>query len=128
MSKLLHLFLTSSLLVISGCKSAKIIEQKGITPPTISTSESIEKAIKDGVLANSKRGWIVEKSNNHMVVTGTHIRNHYLQITYFYDTNNVYSRITDSQNLSQKDGRIHQNAIKWKQELDNKVFNQVSRL
>ena len=115
---------------LSACRTTEMDNQRVMAPPETAQASSIHAAIKQTVLKNTQRGWMVEASNAQEVVVGLHKRNHYLQVTYAYSfaDNKLVSKITDSKNLNQEGNQIHKAALKWKEQLDQQIFIAISQL
>ena len=115
---------------LSACRTTEMDNQRVMAPPETAQASSIHAAIKQTVLKNTQRGWMVEASNAQEVVVGLHKRNHYLQVTYAYSfaDNKLVSKITDSKNLNQEGNQIHKAALKWKEQLDQQIFIATSQL
>ena len=117
-----------AVLWLSACRTTEMDNQRVMAPPETAQAASINTAIKQIVLKNSQRGWMVEASNAQEVVVGLHKRNHYLQVTYSLTANKLESKITASKNLNQDGNQIHKSALRWKDQLDQQVFIAVSQL
>ena len=117
-----------AVLWLSACRTTEMDNQRVMAPPETAQAASINTAIKQTVLKNTQRGWMVEASNAQEVVVGLHKRNHYLQVTYSLAGNKLESKITDSKNLNQEGNQIHKSALRWKDQLDQQVFIAVSQL
>ena len=113
---------------LSACRTTDMDNQRVMAPPETAQASSIQTAIKQTVLKNTQRGWMVEVSNAQEVVVGLHKRSHYLQVTYSLAGNKLESKITDSKNLNQEGNQIHKSALRWKEQLDQQVFIAVSQL
>ena len=113
---------------LSACRTTDMDNQRVMAPPETAQASSIQTAIKQTVLKNTQRGWMVEASNAQEVVVGLHKRSHYLQVTYSLAGNKLESKITDSKNLNQEGNQIHKSALRWKDQLDQQVFIAVSQL
>ena len=113
---------------LSACRTTEMDNQRVMAPPETAQASSIHTAIKQTVLKNTQRGWMVEASNAQEVVVGLHKRSHYLQVTYSLAGNKLESKITDSKNLNQEGNQIHKSALRWKDHLDQQVFIAVSQL
>ena len=113
---------------LSACRTTEMDNQRVMAPPETAQASSIQTAIKQTVLKNTQRGWMVEVSNAQEVVVGLHKRSHYLQVTYSLAGNKLESKITDSKNLNQEGNQIHKSALRWKDQLDQQVFIAVSQL
>ena len=113
---------------LSACRTTDMDNQRVMAPPETAQASSIQTAIKQTVLKNTQRGWMVEASNAQEVVVGLHKRSHYLQVTYSLAGNKLESKITDSKNLNQEGNQIHKSALRWKDQLDQQVFVAVSQL
>ena len=115
---------------LSACRTTEMDNQRVMAPPETAQASSIQTAIKQTVLKNTQRGWMVEASNAQEVVVGLHKRSHYLQVTYAYSfaDNKLTSKITDSRNLNQEGNQIHKAALKWKEQLDQQIFIAISQL
>ena len=113
---------------LSACRTTDMDNQRVMAPPETAQASSIQTAIKQTVLKNTQRGWMVEVSNAQEVVVGLHKRSHYLQVTYSLAGNKLESKITDSKNLNQEGNQIHKSALRWKDQLDQQVFIAVSQL
>ena len=113
---------------LSACRTTEMDNQRVMAPPETAQASSIQTAIKQTVLKNTQRGWMVEASNAQEVVVGLHKRSHYLQVTYSLAGNKLESKITDSKNLDQEGNQIHKSALRWKDQLDQQVFIAVSQL
>ena len=113
---------------LSACRTTEMDNQRVMAPPETAQASSIHTAIKQTVLKNTQRGWMVEASNAQEVVVGLHERSHYLQVTYSLASNKLESKITDSKNLNQEGNQIHKSALRWKDQLDQQVFIAVSQL
>ena len=117
-----------TVLWLSACRTTEMDNQRVMAPPETAQAASINTAIKQTVLKNTQRGWMVEASNAQEVVVGLHKRNHYLQVTYSLTANKLESKITASKNLNQDGNQIHKSALRWKDQLDQQVFIAVSQL
>ena len=117
-----------AVLWLSACRTTEMDNQRVMAPPETAQAASINTAIKQTVLKNTQRGWMVEVSNAQEVVVGLHKRSHYLQVTYSLAGNKLESKITDSKNLNQEGNQIHKSALRWKDQLDQQVFIAVSQL
>ena len=117
-----------AVLWLSACRTTEMDNQRVMAPPETAQASSIHAAIKQTVLKNTQRGWMVEASNAQEVVVGLHKRSHYLQVTYSLAGNKLESKITDSKNLNQEGNQIHKSALRWKDQLDQQVFIAVSQL
>ena len=117
-----------AVLWLSACRTTEMDNQRVMAPPETAQAASINTAIKQTVLKNTQRGWMVEASNAQEVVVGLHKRSHYLQVTYSLAGNKLESKITDSKNLNQEGNQIHKSALRWKDQLDQQVFIAVSQL
>ena len=117
-----------AVLWLSACRTTEMDNQRVMAPPETAQAASINTAIKQTVLKNTQRGWVVEASNAQEVVVGSHKRNHYLQVTYSLTANKLESKITASKNLNQEGNQIHKSALRWKDQLDQQVFIAVSQL
>ena len=117
-----------AVLWLSACRTTEMDNQRVMAPPETAQAASINTAIKQTVLKNTQRGWMVEASNAQEVVVGLHKRNHYLQVTYSLTVNKLESKITASKNLNQEGNQIHKSALRWKDQLDQQVFIAVSQL
>ena len=117
-----------TVLWLSACRTTEMDNQRVMAPPETAQAASINTAIKQTVLKNTQRGWMVEASNAQEVVVGLHKRNHYLQVTYSLTANKLESKITASKNLNQEGNQIHKSALRWKDQLDQQVFIAVSQL
>ena len=117
-----------AVLWLSACRTTEMDNQRVMAPPETAQAASINTAIKQTVLKNTQRGWMVEASNAQEVVVGLHKRSHYLQVTYSLTGNKLESKITDSKNLNQEGNQIHKSALRWKDQLDQQVFIAVSQL
>ena len=117
-----------AVLWLSACRTTEMDNQRVMAPPETAQAASINTAIKQTVLKNTQRGWMVEASNAQEVVVGLHKRNHYLQVTYSLTANKLESKITASKNLNQDGNQIHKSALRWKDQLDQQVFIAVSQL
>ena len=113
---------------LSACRTTDMDNQRVMAPPETAQASSIQTAIKQTVLKNTQRGWMVEVSNAQEVVVGLHKRSHDLQVTYSLAGNKLESKITDSKNLDQEGNQIHKSALRWKDQLDQQVFIAVSQL
>ena len=113
---------------LSACRTTDMDNQRVMAPPETAQASSIQTAIKQTVLKNTQRGWMVEVSNAQEVVVGLHKRSHYLQVTYSLAGNKLESKITDSKNQNQEGNQIHKSALRWKDQLDQQVFIAVSQL
>ena len=113
---------------LSACRTTEMDNQRVMAPPETAQASSIHTAIKQTVLKNTQRGWMVEASNAQEVVVGLHKRNHYLQVTYLLAGNKLESKIIDSKNLNQEGNQIHKSALRWKDQLDQQVCIDVSQL
>ena len=113
---------------LSACRTTEMDNQRVMAPPETAQASSIHAAIKQTVLKNTQRGWMVEASNAQEIVVGLHKRNHYLQVTYALAGNKIKKKITDSKNLNQEGNQIHKSALRWKDQLDQQVFIAVSQL
>ena len=113
---------------LSACRTTDMDNQRVMAPPETAQASSIQTAIKQTVLKNTQRGWMVEVSNAQEVVVGLQKRSHYLQVTYSLASNKLESKITDSKNLNQEGNQIHKSALRWKDQLDQQVFIAVSQL
>lgn len=126
----LAMILGCSSVALVGCGSGVRISsypQKQMMVRGNLTPTDIEERIRAGIARNAKAGWYVENSDANKVTAGfTHGR-HYLQVTYFVHGKQVFSQITDSQNLNQKGDVIHKNAMAWKLKLDKHVYAQLMR-
>ena len=121
-------WLVVATLWLSACRTTEMDNQRVMAPPEAAQASSIQTAIKQTVLKNTQRGWMVEASNAQEVVVGLHKRSHYLQVTYSLAGNKLESKITDSKNLNQEGNQIHKSALRWKDQLDQQVFIAVSQL
>ena len=121
-------WLVVATLWLSACRTTDMDNQRVMAPPETAQASSIQTAIKQTVLKNTQRGWMVEVSNAQEVVVGLHKRSHYLQVTYSLAGNKLESKITDSKNLNQEGNQIHKSALRWKDQLDQQVFIAVSQL
>ena len=121
-------WLVVATLWLSACRTTEMDNQRVMAPPEAAQASSIQTAIKQTVLKNTQRGWMVEVSNAQEVVVGLHKRSHYLQVTYSLAGNKLESKITDSKNLNQEGNQIHKSALRWKDQLDQQVFIAVSQL
>ena len=92
---------------LSACRTTEMDNQRVMAPPETAQASSIHAAVKQAVLKNTQRGWMVEASNAQEVVVGLHKRSHYLQVTYSMASNKLESKITDSKNLNQEGNQIH---------------------
>ena len=117
-----------AVLWLSACRTTEMDNQRVMAPPETAQAASINTVIKQTVLKNTQRGWMVEASNAQEVVVGLHKRNHYLQVTYSLTVNKLESKITASKNLNQEGNQIHKSALRWKDQLDQQVFIAVSQL
>ena len=117
-----------AVLWLSACRTTEMDNQRVMAPPETAQAASINTAIKQTVLKNTQRGWMVEASNAQEVVVGLHKRNHYLQVTYSLTANKLESKITASKNLNQEGNQIHKSALRWKDQLDQQVFIAISQL
>ena len=117
-----------AVLWLSACRTTEMDNQRVMAPPETAQAASINTVIKQTVLKNTQRGWMVEASNAQEVVVGLHKRNHYLQVTYSLTANKLESKITASKNLNQEGNQIHKSALRWKDQLDQQVFIAVSQL
>ena len=113
---------------LSACRTTEMDNQRVMAPPEAAQASSIHAAIKQTVLKNTQRGWMVEASNAQEFEVGLHKRSHYLQVTYSLAGNKLESKITDSKNLNQEGNQIHKSALRWKDQLDQQVFIAVSQL
>ena len=128
MSQKIWLGAVVAVLWLSACRTTEMDNQRVMAPPETAQAASINTAIKQTVLKNTQRGWMVEASNAQEVVVGLHKRNHYLQVTYSLTANKLESKITASKNLNQEGNLIHKSALRWKDQLDQQVFIAVSQL
>ena len=128
MSQKIWLGSVVAVLWLSACRTTEMDNQRVMAPPETAQAASINTAIKQTVLKNTQRGWMVEASNTQEVVVGLHKRNHYLQVTYSLTANKLESKITASKNLNQEGNQIHKSALRWKDQLDQQVFIAVSQL
>lgn len=126
-----RVFLISSMAVavmLSGCTAREMPQSPNITVSPQAGNFEISKNIKTTIQNMARSGWIIEKAETNQVVAGLHIHGHYLQITYFIQQHQVSSQITASQNLDQKNNKIHRNALRWKARLDQRVFQKLAVL
>ena len=128
MSQKIWLGAVVAVLWLSACRTTEMDNQWVMAPPETAQAASINSVIKQTVLKNTQRGWMVEASNAQEVVVGLHKRNHYLQVTYSLTANKLESKITASKNLNQEGNQIHKSALRWKDQLDQQVFIAVSQL
>ena len=128
MNQKIRLAVVVATLWLSACRTTEMENQRVMAPPETAQASSIQTAIKQTVLKNTQRGWMVEASNAQEVVVGLHKRSHYLQVTYSLAGNKLESKITDSKNLDQEGNQIHKSALRWKDQLDQQVFIAVSQL
>ena len=128
MNQKIRLAVVVATLWLSACRTTEMDNQRVMAPPETAQASSIQTAIKQTVLKNTQRGWMVEASNAQEVVVGLHKRSHYLQVTYSLAGNKLESKITDSKNLDQEGNQIHKSALRWKDQLDQQVFIAVSQL
>ena len=128
MNQKIWLAVVVATLWLSACRTTEMENQRVMAPPETAQASSIQTAIKQTVLKNTQRGWMVEASNAQEVVVGLHKRSHYLQVTYSLAGNKLESKITDSKNLDQEGNQIHKSALRWKDQLDQQVFIAVSQL
>ena len=128
MNQKIWLAVVVAILWLSACRTTEMDNQRVMAPPETAQASSIQTAIKQTVLKNTQRGWMVEVSNAQEVVVGLHKRSHYLQVTYSLAGNKLESKITDSKNLNQEGNQIHKSALRWKDQLDQQVFIAVSQL
>ena len=128
MNQKIRLAVVVATLWLSACRTTEMDNQRVMAPPETAQASSIHTAIKQTVLKNTQRGWMVEVSNAQEVVVGLHKRSHYLQVTYSLAGNKLESKITDSKNLNQEGNQIHKSALRWKDQLDQQVFIAVSQL
>ena len=128
MNQKIRLAVVVATLWLSACRTTDMDNQRVMAPPETAQASSIQTAIKQTVLKNTQRGWMVEVSNAQEVVVGLHKRSHYLQVTYSLAGNKLESKITDSKNLNQEGNQIHKSALRWKDQLDQQVFIAVSQL
>ena len=130
MNQKIWLAVVVAMLWLSACRTTEMDNQRVMAPPETAQVSSIHAAIKQTVLKNTQRGWMVEASNAQEVVVGLHKRSHYLQVTYAYSfaDNKLVSKITDSRNLNQEGNQIHKAALKWKEQLDQQIFIAISQL
>ena len=128
MNQKIRLAVVVATLWLSACRTTEMENQRVMAPPETAQASSIQTAIKQTVLKNTQRGWMVEASNAQEVVVGLHKRSHYLQVTYSLAGNKLESKITDSKNLNQEGNQIHKSALRWKDQLDQQVFIAVSQL
>ena len=128
MNQKIWLAVVVAMLWLSACRTTEMDNQRVMAPPETAQVSTIHAAIKQIVLKNTQRGWVVEASNVQEVVVGLHKRNHYMQVTYSLTANKLESKITASKNLNQEGNQIHKSALRWKDQLDQQVFIAVSQL
>ncbi|MFT4021084.1 MAG: hypothetical protein QM666_06180 [Acinetobacter sp.] len=124
--KILLIAATIMTAAMVGCTTQPIPQSTVISASPAVANSGIANTIKTTIQGVAHQGWIVERADANQVIAGIHLRGHYLQLTYSIQQNQVTSRITASQNLEQHGEKIHRNALKWKANLDQKVFARLT--
>lgn len=65
--------------------------------------------------------WFPESVESGVIYAGYQVRTHYLRAAIQYNAQTVTTRIVDSKNLNQKNGRIHPNAFVWMDQLETRI-------
>jgi hypothetical protein len=64
-------------------------------------------------ISRRRRGWYAESAESGLIHAGFTNRAHYMRVAIRFDETTVTLRLVESENLNQAKGRIHQNALRW---------------
>ena len=73
------------------------------------------------------RHWALEERKPNEIGAGLYIRSHYLSVTITYSATAFTTRIRESSNLGQTKKSIHENALVWVTELDQRIRSALSQ-
>jgi len=113
--------------VIGACSTTKIVEDPPALMPSGITTGEIEAAIRSAI--NSYNGsWLVEEANPGSIITGLHVRNHYMKVEITYSEHEISSHIISSVNLKQDKNSIHKKALYWQHRLILSINLELNKL
>lgn len=129
--KVKHLFillLGISLVFLSGCRMAPILnidDQTVVSSKANYTEEDVKKAI---VRAGAGLGWNMDADKPGHVLATLHLRTHMAQVDINYNKERYSITYKDSQDLQYDGTNIHKNYNGWIQNLDRAIKTQLNNL
>ena len=113
----------SLVLFLGACQTAPIYEPTGIILPSGFTQVEAKDVILSALESPSmiRRGWMVKEIQEDKVVAILNVRTHQATIDIFFNDSSITPRLASSENLLQKNGKIHRNFNRWLSILVNEI-------
>lgn len=111
---------------ISACANTQPIMNIDNAPVASSmTDAKVQAAI---IKAANKRGWLIEESKNNEMIASINVRNHQARVRISFSENSYSIKYESSENLKQRNNKIHRNYNRWINNLDNDIRREIANI